>query len=47
MDKIIVGGLSINIGRKSAWDAVRAKVIASGVMVVGWDDSGWFASLEN
>jgi hypothetical protein len=36
MDKIVIGGLSIDgMGRKSAWDAARAEVIASGVMVAG------------
>ncbi len=34
MDKIVVGGLSID-GGKSAWAAVRAEVIALGVMVAG------------
>jgi hypothetical protein len=33
------------MGRKSAWAAVRAEVIASGVMVPGWEKLGQVASL--
>jgi hypothetical protein len=38
-DKVIIGGLSID-GEKVAWAAARAKVIALGVMVAGWENWG-------
>jgi hypothetical protein len=36
-----------SMGRKSAWAAPRAEVMASEVMVAGWEILGQVASLEN
>ncbi len=36
-----------SMGRKSAWAAARAEVIALGVMVAGWGNSGRVAIPEN
>jgi hypothetical protein len=33
------------MGRKSAWAAARAEVIALGVIIAGWEKSGWAACL--